>query len=203
MFTTSNATRTQVQLRDNAEIKIQAGIAPQTRGWAIGTAALTLLHNLASNPATAGDALKLLQELQVHQVELDLQHEHIEEDRRELQQLADHYAALYAYAPVAYFTVDGAGRIIEGNLSAARLLGAERDDLGGRSIDSLVAPDGGPALRALLEQALSSGLRVSCRVPAGDGSGWLEVVAIVSPRTPHCLVVATGLCDASMSAQQS
>lgn len=199
----TDETRTYVQLRQHAEGKIQAGIAPGTRGWAIGTAALTLLHSLASNPDTAGDALKLLHELQVHQVELDLQHEHMEEDRRELEQLAGHYADLYDFAPVAYFAVDGAGRIVEGNPAAARMLGVERDELGGRGIDSLVAPDSGPALRALLEQAHSSGLRCRCRAQACDGSGWLEVAAIASPRGQRCLVIAMDLPDAGMPARKT
>jgi len=203
MLTTTDQTRPHVQLRDNAEIRIRTGIAPQTLGWTIGTAALALLHNLASNPATAGDALKLLHELQVHQVELDLQHERVEEDRGELQNLADHYSELYAFAPVAYFTVDNEGHIIEGNLAAADMLGAGRDELGGRNIVSLVAPSSGPALRALLEQVHSSGLRNSCRAQTDDGSGWLELTAIVSPRRQYCLVAVSGLTDASMSTQQT
>jgi len=189
MLTTTDDTHTHVQLRQAAEVKIRAGIAPGTQGWTIGTTALTLLHSLASNPTTAGDALKLLHELQVHQVELDLQHEHMEEDRRELAQLADHYAELYDLAPAAYFTVDSAGGIVEGNLAAARMLNAERDELEGRDIDSLVAPASGVALRALLAQAHSSGLRQSCRAQAGNGPGWLEVAAIASPCGESCLVV--------------
>ena len=197
LTTPTDQTRTHVQLRHNAEVKIRAGIAPATQGWTVGTAALALLHSLASNPVTAGDALKLLHELQVHQVELDLQHEHMEEDRRELAELADHYAGLYDYVPVAYFTVDSAGQIIEGNVTGARMLGAEQDDLQGRGLDSLVAPDSGPALRALLARAHSSGLRQSCRAQAGNGQGWLEVAAVTSPRGKSCLVVVMDVSAAS------
>lgn len=193
MLTPSDETRSHVQLRQHAEVKIKAGAAPGTQGWSIGATALTLLHNLASDPATSGDALKLLHELQVHQVELDLQHEHMEEDRKELAQLADHYAELYDAMPVAYFTVDQAGQIIEGNLAAARMLGVERDDLEGRSITSLAAPDSGPALQALLAQAHGSSQRQSCRVQAGNGTGWLEVAAIASPRRHGCQVIVMNL----------
>lgn len=197
MGTANNKAPPQARLRQNAELMIQQGIAPQTQGWAIGASALALLHQLASNQATAADALKLLHELQVHQVELDMQHEQMEEHRQELAQRADHYAGLYEFSPVAHFTVDSTGHIIEGNLNAARLLGALQSDLEGCSIDSLVAPDSGPALRALLEQANRSGLRCSCRAQASDGSGWLEVAAITSPRGHYCLVVATALTHAS------
>lgn len=203
MSTLTDEKPTHVQLRQSAEVQLKAGIAPGTQGWTIGAAALSLLHSLASNPTTAGDALKLLHELQVHQVELDLQHEHMETDRRELGHLADHYAELYDFAPLAYFTVDDAGRIIEGNLAAARMLGAERDDLGGRGIDSLVTADSGPALRALLEQARSSDLSYSCRAQAREGSAWLEVTAAASPRGQCCLVLVTGLTDAGLTARKT
>lgn len=198
MSTSADKTRASTQLRSNAEVRLRAGIPPETQGWTVGAAALSLLHSLASNPATAGDALKLLHELQVHQVELDLQHEHMEEDRRQLQQIADHYAHLYAFAPVAHFSVDDSGHIIEGNIAATRMLGAERDGLEGHAIDRLVAPGSGPLLRALLARARSFSLPNSCRMQAADGSGWLEVAAITSPRGNYCLVVATCVSDASM-----
>jgi PAS domain S-box-containing protein len=197
MLTPSDETRTHVQLRQSAEAKIQTGIAPGTQGWNIGAAALTLLHSLASNPATGADALKLLHELQVHQVELDLQHEHMEEDRRELTQRVDHYAGLYDQMPVAYFTVDSADQIIEGNPAAARLLGTQQDGLEGRSIHSLAATDSGPELHAALARAHSSGLRQGCRIEAADGTGWLEVAAIASSRRHTCQVIVMDLSTAS------
>jgi hypothetical protein len=72
-------------LRHQAETRIREGDAPQdTHRWSTGVEALTLLHDLASAPASAGDALKLLHELQVYQVELDLQYEQMELSQREL-----------------------------------------------------------------------------------------------------------------------
>lgn len=203
MLTTTEEARTHVQLRQNAEGKLQAGFAPETQGWTVGTAALTLLHNLASNPATASDALKLLHELQVHQVELDLQHEHMEEDRRDLEQSLQRSAELYDFAPVAYFTVDSAGRVIEGNLAGARMLGMERDDLRGLCIDSLVVHASRPALQAVLQQVRSGKDSHGCRAQASGaaGSGWLQVVASASPRGQFCLVVVFALTDAPTPGQ--
>ena len=73
-----------MKLRQSAVERLVKGIAPATRGSSLGTEALTLLHGLASTPQTASDALKLLHELQVHQVELDLQHEQAEQECRQL-----------------------------------------------------------------------------------------------------------------------
>lgn len=190
-MTTTDKSRAHGQLRQHAEFKIRGGTTPVSQGWTIGTSALTLLHSLASDPTTASDALKLLHELQVHQVELDLQHEHMEEDRRELAQSAHRYTELYDFAPFAYFTVNSAGKIAEGNFSAARMLGVERDDLGGCNVNTLVAPDSLPLLLSMLQQVSSTGLRQACTCRAGAGmagTGWLEVVASVSPSAQCCLV---------------
>ena len=178
-------------LRQKAEASLRGGIAPATHGWTIGAASLTLLHQLASDPGTASDALKLLHELQVHQVELDLQQEHMNEERHAMEQSALRLADLYVCAPMAYFMVDSAGQIAEGNLLGARMLGVERDDLQSQNITRLADPGSHVAVLALLEQVRSSGLRHSCRVQAFDTTTvrWLDMVASASPGGQHCLVV--------------
>ena len=178
------------QLRQKAETSIRGGTAPATHGWTIGAASLALLHKLSSDPDTASDALKMLHELQVHQVELDLQQEHMNEDRLAIEQSTLRQFELYVFAPVAYFMVTSAGEIVEGNLLGARMIGVERDDLQSHNIIRLAAPDSRAALLALLEQVRSSGLRHSCRVQALDTTKlrWLDVVASASPAGQHCLV---------------
>ena len=182
---------TQAQLRQTAEERILGGTAPPTRGWTVGAASLTLLHRLASNPTTASDALKLLHELQVHQVELDLQHENMDEAHQALEQTAHRLAELFIFAPIANLMVDSDGHVKEGNFAAAQLLGVERDDLASCNITRLVAPDSRSALLALLKQVLTSGARHSCKVQALDTSRlrYLDVVASSAPGGQHCLVV--------------
>ena len=81
MLKSSAGSIEQAQLRVDAEDRLEHGTAPPTRGWPTGSEALRLLHSLASAPASASEALKLLHELQVHQVELDLQREQMEQKR--------------------------------------------------------------------------------------------------------------------------
>lgn len=139
-------------LRTHAEDRLRNGSAPPTHGWLTSLDALSLLHKLASSPGSAGDALKLLHELQVHQVELDLQHEQLEASERELNEDLVHCARLYDFAPVGYFCVSFEGRITRANVAAAALCGEDRTELIGRRIDAFLASESRPVLEKLVAQ---------------------------------------------------
>ena len=178
------------QLRQSAETKISYGNTPVSQGWTLGPTSLTLLHQLASNPATASDAVKLLHELQVHQVELDLQHEHMNEERLALEQSMLRVVELYLSAPVAYFLVTATGQIVEGNVAGAHLLGVEQGDVDSNNITRLASPDSREAMLALLAQVQSSGNKHTCRVQALDSaSNDLQLIASASACGQHCMVV--------------
>ena len=183
---------TRAQLRHSAETKISHGNTPVSQGGTLGPASLALLHRLASDPATAGDASKLLHELQVHQVELDLQHEHMNDERLALEQSMLRVVELFAFAPVAYFLVTVSGQIVEGNLAGARLFGVEREDIDSKNITRLVSPDSRATLLALLAQVQSSSKNHSCRVQALDAAlNDMNVTASASADVQHCMVVVT------------
>jgi PAS domain S-box-containing protein len=112
--------------------------------------ALGVLYQLASSPSTAPDALALLHELQVHQVEVDLQDEELRRSRAELETSLNRQVQLYDYAPVGYFTLDFNAVLRELNETGAAMLGSERDFLRGRSLDSFLTAEGTSILRAML-----------------------------------------------------
>jgi len=192
----------QTDLRKHAEDRIKAGNAPRTRGSPTGAQALTLLHSLASAPGSASDALKLLHELQVHQVELDLQHEQAEDDRRQLAQDLENFAALFELAPFAYLRLDPEGRVIAANRLAADWLvpaagaseaaggaseagGEDRADRGeswaGRRIEDLLASDCRPAIRSMLTALRRGEGRQTCALQSRAGGVSVQAVATAKP----------------------
>jgi len=75
------------------------------------------------------DVKNLVEELQIHQVELEMQNEELRRTQRELQESRDRFSDLYDLAPVGYFTIGYKGLIQEANLTGAAMLGVERGNL--------------------------------------------------------------------------
>jgi PAS domain S-box-containing protein len=80
-------------------------------------------------PGKAEDARALIQELQIHQIELEMKNEELRRVRGELEVSQERYFDLYDMAPVGYCTLNDQGLILETNLTAATLLGMARGAL--------------------------------------------------------------------------
>ena len=124
------------QLRARAASRL-AGAGASKGPVARAADALTVLHGLASAPATAADALTLLHELQVHQVEVDLLAEELEESRAEIEADLRRYVALYNQQPVGSVTVDRRWLMCEVNKTAAELLGVAEDEQDQADVEEL------------------------------------------------------------------
>jgi PAS domain-containing protein len=138
---------TELRLRALARL---TGRVDATDARANSGAALSVLFELASSAATVGDALALLHELQVHQVEVELQDEELRGSRADLEANLARQVQLYELAPFAYFTLDTQTAICELNLAAARLLSATRETLQGRRFEHLLTRESASALRSML-----------------------------------------------------
>lgn len=126
------------------------------------SAALAVLHNLASSPATAEDSLKLLHELQVHQVELDLQDEELRRSVVELESALHRQVQLYDFSPAGCFTIDRSMALHELNRSATSLLGLERDAVLGHPLREYLDPGSGDALHAVMTRVAQGSGREGC-----------------------------------------
>ncbi|MHB8836016.1 MAG: hybrid sensor histidine kinase/response regulator [Candidatus Methylomirabilia bacterium] len=74
-------------------------------------------------------ARRLLHDLQVHQIELEMQNEELRRAQEELEAARARYFDLYDLAPVGYVTVSAKGLILDANLAAAKLLDVARGGL--------------------------------------------------------------------------
>lgn len=81
---------------------------------------------------------RILNELRVHQVELEMQNEELRRAQSELDASRARYFGLYDLAPVGYCTLSEKGRILEANLTATTLLNAARGTLVGQPITRFI-----------------------------------------------------------------
>ncbi len=100
-----------------------------------------LLGTTRTEIATMGrdDVQRLIHELQIHQIELELQNEELRRAQAELAESRDQYADLYEFAPVGYVTLNQNGKIGAANLTVATMLGVERNELLKSHLSSFVS----------------------------------------------------------------
>jgi PAS domain S-box-containing protein len=106
-------------------------------------------------PKSAADSQRLLHELQVHKVELEMQNAELQEARDRTDVLLGKYTDLYDFAPVGYFSLDHQGRILEVNLTGAAMLGADRSRLIQRRLTRFVDPVSQAVFLGFLAQIFS------------------------------------------------
>lgn len=96
---------------------------------------------LPSGPIPPEDAPRVLHELQVHQIELELQNDELRRTQVALDASRTRYFDLYDLAPVGYITLSKEGLILESNLTAAGLLGVPRGQLIQRPLRHFIHSD--------------------------------------------------------------
>lgn len=73
-------------------------------------------------PMPVAETQRLIHELQVHQVELEMQNDELSRARAELEEARRHYFDLYHLAPVGYCILSREGLVLEANLTAVNML---------------------------------------------------------------------------------
>ena len=143
---------------------------------------------------------RLLHELQVHQIELEMQNRELREAREQIEEARDRYAELYDFAPVGYMILDEKGVITEINLTGASMLGKERSRILGRPFFSyLDRKDITPFMR-ILKEAREKGEQEIAEVGLLKDGTMLHAQAVCVPavdaRTGR-IVVRASLTDIS------
>jgi PAS domain S-box-containing protein len=112
---------------------------------------------------------KLVEELQIHQVELEMQNEELRSVQWELEQSRKKYSDLYDFAPVGYLTLSEEGRIVEANLTAAKQLGIERSILIGKPFNLYAAENYREELHLHLRKVFNTKQPHTCEIKLNGG----------------------------------
>jgi len=96
-------------LREKAEARLKATPPPE-------------------GPLSGEEARRLVHELQVHRIELEIQNEELRQSRQTAEESRDRYLQLYHIAPVGYIVVDASGIVRQVNRTLAEMVGADASD---------------------------------------------------------------------------
>jgi len=106
---------------------------------------------------SSSDMSRLIQELSIHQIELELQNEELRESEAEVERSRKAYQDLWELSPVGYLTADGDGRVTDINRAGERLFGRPRNALLKQRFSALVVPEERVAVHLMLERAMETG----------------------------------------------
>ena len=126
------------------------------------------------------EALRLVHELRVHQIELKMQNDELSQAQAELTATRERYFDLYNLAPVGYLIVSHEGRILEVNLTGVILLGVPRAALVKQPITRFIFKEDQDIYYVHRRELLATGKAHSCelRMVKSDGTPfWVRLTA--------------------------
>jgi len=142
-------------------------------------------------PVFKSDKKKLLYELQIHQIELEMQNEELCQAIETAETALKKYTMLYDLAPMGYVTIDRDGTICELNFTAAEMLGERRFRLVNNNFKLFIHNDSLPVFTQFSDKVFDGKFKESCKVKLGQGSNHLYHVfmeGIVTGEDQKCLL---------------
>ena len=149
-------------------------------------------HYGTVNRIIESDKKKLIHELEVHQIELELQNEELNLARSEALDSARKYTELYDFAPIGYITLSAKGSIVDLNLQGACMLGKGRSQLINSLFGLFVSGDTLPQFNLLFDKVFKSRIKETCEIKLSttgrDFPVYVFLTGIVTGNKSQCLV---------------
>ena len=149
------------------------------------------------HPRSKKETERLVHELEVHQIELEMQNSELRHARDEVETALEKYSDLYDFAPVGYFTLDCMGNIISANLTGTRLLGIERSRLLGRRLGIYIT-DVHLKFSDFLGKVFAGQGKESCEVPLtreGNPPLFVHIEAVADVQGKECRVAVIDITE--------
>ena len=141
------------------------------------------------------DKIKLLHELQVHQIELEMQNEELIRANEIAETALRKYTMLYDFAPMGYFSLDRNGIICDLNFTGAEMLGDKRFSLVSSNFKLFISDDSQTDFDKFLSKVFSTDKKESCEVNLGYDRNPISVYieGIVTGNKKECLLSVVDL----------
>ena len=121
-------------------------------------------HSITDSKLSEVETLKLIHELEVHQIELEMQKEELILAKEEAEMAMQKYTELYDFAPSGYFTLTNSGKIAQLNLTGSQLLQKDRSKLINSQFGFFISDDTKPIFNEFLSNVFHSNRKECCEV---------------------------------------
>jgi diguanylate cyclase (GGDEF)-like protein/PAS domain S-box-containing protein len=156
-----------------------------------------LAQNADTYLGTLIDQKRLVHELQVHQIELEMQNEALIDARGQAEIALEHFSELFDFAPVAYFILNPDSSIRQTNFRGETLLGKPRTNLIGRKLILSIAIEQRPDFQMFLGHSfVHSGVQ-SCELTleVNKKITWVSLQASANINRTTCLMAVIDITD--------
>jgi signal transduction histidine kinase len=150
----------------------------------------------SNSQLTESETLKLIHELQVHQIELELQNEELIQAKEQAELDTEKYIELYDFAPSGYFTLSSNAEIIELNFVAAKMLGKERSHLKNKHFALFLANGSKQIFHFFLDSIFQTNTIQTCEINLTTNTqlpNYIYLSGIAKENENHCLVTAVDI----------
>ncbi|MCX6283608.1 MAG: PAS domain S-box protein, partial [Bacteroidetes bacterium] len=144
------------------------------------------------------ETLKLIHELEVHQIELELQNEELSLAKERAELAVAKYAELYDFAPSGYFTLSQSGLTTELNLLGSKMLGKERAHLINRHFRFFISDLSKPIFSLFLQKVFFGKTTETCEITVASESNppvYLYLSGIADKNGEKCHITAVDITD--------
>ena len=155
------------------------------------------ISNLKSN-LSEEEILKLIHELEVHQIELEMQNEQLILSMEQTEKATEKYIELYDFIPSAYFILSKEGNIDAINFSGSQLLGKDRFKLINSRLGFFISDDTKPIFNSFLDEVFKDKAKKKCEVVILNNNGnhnYLLFTGVISDDSTQCHIIGVDITE--------
>ena len=163
---------------------------------------LKMQQSKKSSLLSETDLLKLIYELEVHQIELEMQNEELLQAKEKAEIAEDKYTELYDFAPSGYLSLTKDGRITELNFVAAKMLGKERLQFTKNEFAIFLSENTRSVFSRFFDKVFTSKIKQTCEVTIeteGNLPIFVDIEGIISKNDELCQLTMLDITERTLA----
>lgn len=146
------------------------------------------------------EKIKLIHELEVHQIELELQNEELLLAKQHADSAIQKYTELYDFSPSGYFTLSKEGIIIDANLTGSAMLGVDRVNLMQAKFRSFLCNDSKMEFDIFFDKIFINKIRECCEIclESKVNTQYAYLTGIITEDKQFCHITVVDITDLNL-----